>query len=329
MENKSHALAAGIFVLVVTAMLVGLAAWLMRDTVSTTAYQISTSEAVSGLQSQASVRYRGLTVGKVTSIGFDPGKRGNVLVTLAITKDAPITRSTYAQLAYQGVTGLSFVHLDDDGGSTEPPERYQGGPPRIPLRPSLFGQWSDRAQELASKLGQSADRINQLLGDENQAALTDAIKQTAQAAHSLRTLADEARQVIETQFAPSRLDIPQLIRQTTTAMTAVQDAAAQTQRAATSLNGVALDMQKGMRELTGENGVIARLGQSLNTLGATTLPRVQALAEDAGHAIRRIDRVAGAIDDNPQVLIYGNGPAAPGPGEPGFAPPRPARAGQP
>jgi len=322
MENKSHALAAGIFVLVVTAMLIGLAAWLMRDTVSTTTYQISTSEAVSGLQSQASVRYRGLTVGKVTSIGFDPGKRGNVLVTLAITKDAPITRSTYAQLAYQGVTGLSFVHLDDDGSSAEPPERYQGGPPRIPLHPSVFGQLSDRAQELVGKLGQSADRINQLLGGENQAALTDALHQTAQAARSVRTLADDTHKTIEAQLGPARVDIPQLIRQTTTAMAAVQDAAAQTQRTAANLNGVATDLQQGMRTLTGENGVIGQLGQSMNTLGTDTLPRVQALTEDAGQTLRRLDRIAGALDDNPQALIYGHGPIAPGPGEPGFAPPR-------
>jgi phospholipid/cholesterol/gamma-HCH transport system substrate-binding protein len=32
MENKSHAMAAGIFVLVVAALLAGLAIWLTRDT---------------------------------------------------------------------------------------------------------------------------------------------------------------------------------------------------------------------------------------------------------------------------------------------------------
>ena len=32
MENKAHAMAAGIFVVLVTALLVGLAAWLTRDT---------------------------------------------------------------------------------------------------------------------------------------------------------------------------------------------------------------------------------------------------------------------------------------------------------
>jgi phospholipid/cholesterol/gamma-HCH transport system substrate-binding protein len=43
------------------------------------------------------VRYRGVAVGKVTGIGFDPKAMGNVLVTLALDDDAPVTRSTYAR----------------------------------------------------------------------------------------------------------------------------------------------------------------------------------------------------------------------------------------
>jgi len=321
MENKSHALAAGIFVLAVAAMLVGLAAWLMRDTVSAALYQISTGDAVSGLQPQASVRYRGLTVGRVTRIEFDPETRGNVLVTLAIDKNAPITRSTYAQLAYQGVTGLSFVHLDDDGGSAEPPARYKGGPPRIPLRPSLFGQLSDRAQELVNKFDQTADHVNRLLNDDNQAALSDAIKQMGQAAHetalmakSIRTLADGAHKTMDAQ-------LPQLIRQTSTTLAAVQDAAAQTQRTAANWDGVAPDLKQGLHQLAGQGGVIERLGQGIDAFSAGTLPNLQTLTEDASRTIRRLDRVAGAIDDNPQALIYGSGPIPPGPGERGFVPP--------
>jgi phospholipid/cholesterol/gamma-HCH transport system substrate-binding protein len=72
MENKAHALAAGVFVLFVGAMLVALAMWLTRDTGVRHIYEMSTREAVSGLQSQAAVRYRGIDVGKVAHIGFDP-----------------------------------------------------------------------------------------------------------------------------------------------------------------------------------------------------------------------------------------------------------------
>ncbi len=119
MENKAHAFAAGLFVLVVTALLVALAAWLTRDTGERRIYEISSPEAVNGLQSQAPVRYRGGAVGKVTGIGFDPKAMGNVLVTLALDDSAPVTRSTYASLGFQGVTGLAFVQLDDGGESKE------------------------------------------------------------------------------------------------------------------------------------------------------------------------------------------------------------------
>ena len=66
MENKAHAMAAGLFVLAVSALLVALAAWLTRDVGLRRDYELSTTEAVTGLQSQAAVRYRGVSVGKVT-----------------------------------------------------------------------------------------------------------------------------------------------------------------------------------------------------------------------------------------------------------------------
>ena len=50
MENKSHALAAGIFVIVVTALLAGLAIWLTRDNANYDLYELTTSDGVSGLQ---------------------------------------------------------------------------------------------------------------------------------------------------------------------------------------------------------------------------------------------------------------------------------------
>src|SRR4051812_42950462 len=96
MENKAHALAAGIFVVVVTILLVVLAAWLTRDTGQRDIYEISTRETITGLQSQAAVRYRGVDVGKVGSIGFDPKAQGNVLIRLEVDHEAPVTQDTFA-----------------------------------------------------------------------------------------------------------------------------------------------------------------------------------------------------------------------------------------
>ena len=45
------------------------------------------------------------------------------------------------------------------------------------------------------------------------------------------------------------------------------------------------------------------------------------MAEETGRTMRQLRRTVNAVDDNPQALIFGNGPPVPGPGEPGFAAP--------
>src|SRR6266496_4400481 len=138
MENKAHAIAAGIFVVLVTVLLLGLGAWLTRDTGVRDPYEISTRESVTGLQSQAPVRYRGVDVGKVEAIGFDPDVQGNVLLRLEIDREAPVSRNTFATLSYQGITGLAFIQLDDNGQPAPRLVRDGGHPPRIPLKPGLL-----------------------------------------------------------------------------------------------------------------------------------------------------------------------------------------------
>ena len=71
MENKAHALAAGAFVLLVSALLVAMAWWLSREGGVRVAYELSSRDSVSGLNLQAAVRFKGVQVGKVTAISFD------------------------------------------------------------------------------------------------------------------------------------------------------------------------------------------------------------------------------------------------------------------
>ena len=109
MENKAHALAAGAFVLVLSALLVLLGWWLSHDGAVRTIYELSSRDNVTGLQPQAAVRFRGVPVGKVTDISFDPETPGNVLIRITVDKTAPITATTFATLSYQGVTGQAHI----------------------------------------------------------------------------------------------------------------------------------------------------------------------------------------------------------------------------
>ena len=107
MENKSHALMAGLFMIVLSIALALAILWFDRDTSERLPYVLTTKASVSGLSRESAVRYRGLNVGKVVSIDFDAQVPGQILVSVSIEKGTPITRSTYATLDFQGV---SFIY---------------------------------------------------------------------------------------------------------------------------------------------------------------------------------------------------------------------------
>ncbi|HWV63003.1 MAG TPA: MlaD family protein, partial [Oxalicibacterium sp.] len=114
MENKAHALMAGIFTIALLIAAVLIALWFNRDREERVPYEIATTLSVPGLTPQAAVRYRGLDVGRVDEVLFDPKVPGQILIRFSVAKNTPITHSTFATLSYQGVTGLAYVQLDDD-----------------------------------------------------------------------------------------------------------------------------------------------------------------------------------------------------------------------
>jgi len=310
MENKAHALAAGTFVLLVAALLVALAVWLTRQAGEVRSYEVSTRDAVTGLQSQASVRFRGVKVGKVADIGFDPLSPGLVLVRLELDASAPITRSTYASLGYQGLTGIAFVQLDDSGESREPLAVAGGQAPRIPMRPGLMDQWSRQGERLLGQLEETTRRVNQLLAPENQRALRKSIDALGEAAAAVPPAMQEARVSF------------QAMRESANSVGA---SAEQVRKTADHYAGLAQRLQQPggtLDQLQQGVGALASTGQ---TMQQSSLPRLNRALDDAGRSVRQVGRAAATLDDNPQALIYGPALALPGPGEPGFVVPRGAR----
>lgn len=321
MENKSHALAAGIFVIVVTALLAGLAIWLTRDNANYDLYELTTSDGVSGLQPQAAVRYKGVAVGKVTRIGFDPQVTGNVLIRIAVNEQAPISPTTFAVLGYQGVTGLAHVQLDD---AEQPYPELPPGPsglPRLTLKPSPFGRIAEQAPNILAQVEEATRRINQLLGDENQQRITQALGNIGQTAGSVNALTQRLDATLQNRLDPALAALPPLADDARHTLKSLQ-------QAGTSVTAMANDIRTTTQRLSAEGGAIDQLTHGAQVMAAaadnfsrSTLPSINRAADETGRAVRQMGLAASAVSDNPQLFIYGSGRLPPGPGEPGFAPP--------
>jgi phospholipid/cholesterol/gamma-HCH transport system substrate-binding protein len=324
MENKAHALTAGAFVLGLVAALAALVVWLTRDNTVRNTFDLSTHDAVSGLQPQAMVRYRGIAVGKVTSIDFDDQVKGNVRVRISVDERVPLTTSTYATLSYQGVTGLAFIALDDKGESQEALAPDNRNPPRIALRPSLLAQWQDRGEALIGRVDETVRRVNAMAGEDNQRRIAEALDHIARAAAGANQLTKSLDQTIKSGLTPALQALPPLVERTKDTMASVRGAAGDVSRVANNLNATAtrLNAQDGLLDRLGEG--TRSLAQTMESFNSATLPRLNRVADDTSQAVRRLARAADGINDNPQSLLFGGGGAA-GPGEPGFVAPAAAR----
>ena len=315
MENKSHALAAGAFVLLLLTLLVALAVWLTRDSRQLRVFELTSSEAVNGLQPQATVRFKGVNVGKVTAIGLDPKVGGQVLVRIAINDQAPLTQSSFATLGFQGVTGLAFVQLDDSGQSSVALETSTRNPARLPMRANFLSKLTDQGAQILSQLEETARRVNLLLAPGNQQSLMSAIASLDQAALSIRNFSSESNKFL-----------PQLVQDTNSTLKTIKDTSVRVGESADEARRSARAFRAVTERMSAPDGTLDQITAGSNTLAGTaqslnsaTLPRINRVLDEATRATRQVNRAAGSVSENPQSLIFGNSAIPPGPGEPGFS----------
>jgi len=311
MENKSHALIAGLFTILLLAAAILLSMWFNRDRVVRVPYEIATKLSVPGLNPQAAVRYRGLNVGKVDEIVFDPNEPGQILIRLSVNPDTPITQSTFAMLGYQGVTGIAYVQLDDDGSR---PVRLSSSAQqlaRIDLHPSLFDALQSKGLAILSEAHELTQRLNRLMAPENQRAMLAAFDNISRAA-----LAFES---IPRQLQPTLTQLPALTQRADGTLAAVTTLVQDASKLSGSLNALTASLQA-------PDGALARLTDSMDQVGSMAsrleydaLPRVNALTGEARTSLQTLNRTLENFNRRPQSVLFGAPAPQPGPGEPGFS----------
>lgn len=310
MENRSHALIAGIFTVVFLFVGAVIAVWLSRDATATVPYDLETLDSVQGLTVQADVRYRGLLVGKVVSIGFDPVGDGTMLVRIEVREGTPMTDTLKATVEMKGVTGIAYVDLDDDGRLGEPLPSSPDKVARIRMQPGLTERVMNRASELMDQLKRTGEHLADLLGPANQQALRRTLENSADATQQLNE--------VLRQLEPAVAQAGPLMQDLGGAAQRAGEAAAAVTRLTQSANTALTRLTETGGMLDGANQSLEQLRRAAASL-ASTVPQLSGTATQVGQAASSADRALRTLERAPQSLLFGPAPVKPGPGEPGFA----------
>lgn len=111
-------------------------------------------ESVQGLDKDSPVKYRGVTIGSVNSIGVAPDAN-LIQVILKIETDIKLDDSIVAQLKSVGITGIMFVELEKKDTNTSLPVQQIDFPTKYPVistKPSDIKKFFDSVTDVLTDI---------------------------------------------------------------------------------------------------------------------------------------------------------------------------------
>ncbi|MBI1888133.1 MAG: MCE family protein [Nitrosomonadales bacterium] len=304
MEEKVNFVMVGVFVLALSAALIGGVLWLSSSKsyrASYDIYQTYMPDSVAGLNLDAPVRYRGVEVGRVQKITLAPGNVEQVQLTLAIERGVPVKVDTVAILQVQGLTGIAYVELTG-GGRDSPPLQKQANDsyPVIKSGPSLMTRLDSAVTVLLTNLNRTSENLNAVLDEDNRRAVKSTLADLAVLSRTLAarsgTIDASLAAAAHTLKNVSRLsdELPQLIQRV--------------QRSADAFDRMSNELAHAG----------ARAGSTLDSaqqFSASTLPEVHQLVLELRDLTVSLRHVSDQLEQDPSVLLRGKPQAKPGPGE--------------
>ncbi len=310
MENRAYAILTGLFTLVFGGVLILAVIWFRGDTRQYERYVLVSRYSVNGLYPQSEVRYRGINVGKVENLAVDPDDSRNILIRVFVERNLPITKGTYGQLGYQGVTGLAYVILDDDGSDPQRLVSAAGRPASIPVRPNLFDDLATAGQILLSQANLLLERLNRIASEENEVRLAATLKNFEQASSQIEPALRSIPRVAERMNRI--LDEENAVR--------IKRSLANLEQATGAIAPVAEESLKVLANIQAMSERLDRVSAEVSIeISDGTLPRINNLVDQLTQDSRDLKRVLLQIERDPQSLLFGKTRIAPGPGEPGFS----------
>ena len=286
MESKTNYTVVGLVVLILFTCLLSAGLWLSVsfDRKKYDIYTVYMREAASGLSDDSIVKYNGVKVGLVNKIELNQFDPQQVRIELKIVEGTPITTSTHATLVSQGITGTTYLGLSASSPSLFPLQKTPGEPyPVIPYTPSFFSQ-------LEKNINEVSVGIKRIFDKENAKALKQSLLNLQKVTDIVAKNDSQLNQMIK--------DLPELISDLKTS--------------ALKFNNMAEHMSSAGQSVSSTMNA----GKStIDKLSQQAIPPVVLLMQRLDLIAANLEKVSTQMRQNPSVIIRGNTPPQPGPGE--------------
>jgi paraquat-inducible protein B len=301
-------------VLIAMAVVVALSArTLTKETVDLVTYF---DESVQGLELGAPVKFRGVTIGKVSAIDIaSDGRHVQATCQLIVqqlkrlnlgeaggdSRRLAVPPELRVQLASTGLTGVKFILIDFFDPKTNPPPKLPFAVPEnyIPTAPSTMKNLEDSLVRTVHRFPELADELMKTLGKLN--GLLDDVTAKKLPERALDTLAQTNGAMSELQKQLAQLDAKQL--------------SAGAQQSLVNLNVTLTKTNRLLDNVQGERGLLASAQRTSDAMGDmarntnSLSPEFEETLRDIAGAAQSIRRLANALERDPDMLIKGRAKA--------------------
>ncbi|MEA2115165.1 MAG: MlaD family protein [Thermodesulfobacteriota bacterium] len=295
MESRINYTIVGLFVVLFLAGLIAFAYWLGKYGYKQEYdhYLVYMTESVAGLSSDASVKYRGVEVGIVEQMGFNPKNSEQVKLLLRIKHGTQVKVDTTAGLKFFGITGLAFIELT--GGSKDAPllKKTDGEIAVIPTRLSTYARLNESLTILAGKSAQVLDKFDRLLSEEN-------LQNIAAILSEMKMLSKDIRKQLE--------GFQHIVDSTLVMEADISGAFEKVESASLSVEKMAGNLEKNY----------ANVGHDVSRDVRQSLELFNQLLYDLDILVGDLQRTTRAIENSPGDLLFKQSRPRPGPGEEGY-----------
>lgn len=308
MKVKVNYLFLGIFVLVLGGGVIYGVYWFSRGTNADTnydTYQVYFAESVAGLAENSPVKYNGVRVGFVDKIEISKVNFREIILTMKVGADTPVTEETYATIMPQGITGLAYVGLKTIIPYGNKIKAKENQPyPVIKSSPSLFVEIDQAINQVTVNMKSLADKVDSLLDEENQMFFKNTLRHLNGISRNLNEKSgkiDESFQkanVFFEEFTKVATKLPQMLEKIENALSVIEDTAGSVNKSSKAFNAT-----------------MQNTGKLMSDVSSDLLPTLGKTIEQLEHTLNSVDVVSRELQENPSMLIRGKYPAKLGPGE--------------